>query len=91
MMMGNGKTVVENGERGFVKLVFDAKTDVLLGAQLMCERATDIIAELASACTNRLTSKQLSRVIRPHPTFCEAVTEAAEAAHNISIHTMPSK
>ena len=91
MMMGNGKTVVENGERGFVKLVFDAKTDVLLGAQLMCERATDIIAELASACTNRLTSRQLIRVIRPHPTFCEAVTEAAEAAHNISIHTMPTK
>lgn len=91
MMMGNGKTIIENGERGFIKLVFDADTDVLLGAQLMCERATDMIAELATACVSRLTAEQLTRVVRPHPTFCEAVTEAVEAAHGRSIHSAPAK
>ena len=90
-MMGNGKTIIENGERGFIKLVFDADTDVLLGAQLMCERATDMIAELATACVSRLTAEQLTRVVRPHPTFCEAVTEAVEAAHGRSIHSAPAK
>ncbi len=91
MMMGNGKTIIENGDRGFIKLVFDADTDVILGAQLMCERATDMIAELATACANRLTSAQLALVVRPHPTFCEAVTEAVEAAHGKSIHSAPAK
>ncbi len=91
MMMGNGKTIIENGERGFIKLVFDAETDVLLGAQLMCERATDMIAELATACVNRLTSAQLIRVMHPHPTFCEAIAEAAEASNGLSIHSAPVK
>jgi dihydrolipoamide dehydrogenase len=90
-MMGNGKTVIENGERGFIKLVFDAESDVLLGAQLMCQRATDLIAELATACVNHLTAAQLAQVIRPHPTFCEAVTEAVEAAHGKSIHSAPAR
>lgn len=86
MMMGNGKTVIENGERGFIKLLFDAQSDVLLGAQLMCERATDMIAELATALVNHLTAEDLMRVIRPHPTFCEAVTEAVEDSCGRSIH-----
>ncbi|HHW94471.1 MAG TPA: dihydrolipoyl dehydrogenase [Mogibacterium sp.] len=90
-MMGNGKTIIENGERGFIKLIFDAETDIILGAQLMCQRATDIIAELANACVNRMTSKQLINVMRPHPTFCEAVTEAVEAAHGMSIHSAPPR
>lgn len=91
MMMGNGKTIIENGDRSFIKLVFDADSDVLLGAQLMCERATDMIAELSTACVNRLTSRQLLRTIRPHPTFCEAVTEALEAVHGSSLHSLPLK
>ena len=91
MMMGNGKTIIENGDRSFIKLVFDADSDVLLGAQLMCERATDMIAELSTACVNRLTSRQLLRAIRPHPTFCEAVTEALEAVHGSSLHSLPLK
>lgn len=91
MMMGNGKTVIENGERGFIKLLFDAQSGVILGAQLMCERATDMIAELATAIVNRLTAEELIRVIRPHPTFCEAVTEAAEDAYGKSIHGVPTK
>ncbi len=86
MMMGNGKTVIENGERGFIKLIFDAKSDIILGAHLMCERATDMIEELALACVNRLTSAQIVRAMHPHPTFCEAIAEAAEAAHGMSIH-----
>lgn len=91
MMSGNGKTIIENGERGFIKLVFDAESEILLGAQLMCERATDMIAELATACANHLTAEQLTLTMRPHPTFCEAVTEAVESAHGRSIHSMPQK
>jgi len=79
-MSANGKTVIERQDRSFVKLVFDADSEILLGAQLMCSRASDIISELSSAVLNKLTICQLASVVRPHPTFSEAVSIAAEDA-----------
>ena len=77
----NGKSVIEGSERGFVKLLFRASDEVLLGAQLMCGRATDLIDFAALAVTNGLTRAQLLRTILPHPTFGELFTQAARAAH----------
>jgi len=57
----------------------------------MCSRATDIVAELATAIVNGLTCAQLAGVIRPHPTFCEGVTEAVEDVHAMAIHLAPKK
>ena len=91
VMSGNAKTIIEQQDRGFVKLVFDEKTEVLLGAQLMCARATDLISELTTAIATGLTRAQLAHTLRPHPTFCEGITEAAEGAIGQSIHTMPPK
>lgn len=91
LMTANGKTMITMGERGFIKLVFHGETEKLLGAQLMCERATDMIGELATAIRNGLTLGQLAAVIRPHPTFNEAVTEAVEAAQGRAIHVAPKK
>ena len=90
-MSGNAKTIIEQQDRGFVKLVFDEKTEVLLGAQLMCARATDLISELTTAIATGLTREQLAHTLRPHPTFCEGITEAAEGAIGQAIHTMPPK
>ena len=78
LMSANGKTVIAAGERGFIKIVADASTGVVLGAQLMCERATDMLSELTEAVVNGLTAQQLARVMRPHPTFDEAVSAAVE-------------
>ena len=91
IMFGNGKTVIEQADRGFMKVLFDKETDVILGAQLMCCRATDMISELATAIVNKLTSADLGKVIRPHPTFTEAVTEAVESAHGRAILLAPVK
>ena len=91
IMNGNAKTIIEQQERGFMKVVFDKETDVLLGAQLMCARATDLISELVTAVSLGLTREQLARTMRPHPTFCEGITEAVEGAGGHSIHTMPSR
>ena len=90
-MSGNGKTIIEQQERSFIKLIFDAKTEELLGAQLMCARASDIVSELSSAVGNKLTIQQLEAVIRPHPTFSEAVTEAVEDCEGRAIHMQPKK
>lgn len=84
-----GKSVIEQDERGFVKLVFDRRSGVLLGAQLMCGHATDLVAELVQAIDSRRTARELASVIRPHPTFSEAVTEAAADALGGAIHAMP--
>lgn len=73
----NGKSLLTGQERGFVKLVAD-ENNVLLGAQLMCARATDMVGELALAVAQKLTVDQVAALVRPHPTFEEAVGEAAE-------------
>ena len=84
MLGGNARTLIEGGKRGFVKLVFHRESRALLGAQLCCYRATDLISELALAVTLELTAEQLLRPVRPHPTFGEAISEAVEAAFPLS-------
>lgn len=91
IMSGNGKSIIENEDRGFIKLVFDAESEKLLGAQLMCGRATDMIGELATAVSAGLTKAQMAMALHPHPTFCEGITEAVHAADGHSIHTMPPR
>jgi len=91
VMNGNAKTLIEQQDRGFIKVVFDKETQSLIGAQLMCARATDLISELVTAVSLGLTREQLARTMRPHPTFCEGITEAVEAAAGHSIHTAPSR
>lgn len=90
-MTGLGKSLIESRERSFAKLVFDAETEALLGAQLMCARATDLVGELAAAIVSKLTAKQLRSVIRPHPSFTEGITEAAEDADGMAVHIAPRR
>lgn len=91
VMSGNGKSIIENEDRGFIKLVFDAQTEKLIGAQLMCGRATDMIGELVTAVSSGLTKAQMAMALHPHPTFCEGITEAVHAADGHSIHTLPPR
>lgn len=91
IMTANCRTMIADGERGFVKLIFDAATDVLLGAQIMCERATDMVNEMTVAIANGLTKDHLLRAIRPHPTFAESVTEALDSVEGMAIHMAPAR
>ena len=72
----NSRSVISLEERGFVKLVAEKETGILLGAQLMCANASDIIGELAVAIANRLTAKQCLKAVRPHPSYEETVGAA---------------
>lgn len=74
----NGKCLIEGTESGYVKLVTDQETGRLLGAQLVCPRATDMVGELALAIQQGLTATNLATVIHPHPTFSEMLLGAAE-------------
>lgn len=90
-MAANGKTVIEGQDRGFIKLVVDADTDKVLGAQMFCQRATDMIGELALAIANGLTRADIAKVIHPHPTFCEAILEVAEDVVGEAVHVAPRR
>ena len=88
-MSGNAKSIIEDEDRGFIKLVFDSETEVILGAQMMCGRATDLISEMSTAIVDKLTLADLGSVIRPHPTFIEGISEALDDTHGKAIHIAP--
>ncbi|MDR2447076.1 MAG: NAD(P)/FAD-dependent oxidoreductase [Treponema sp.] len=76
---GNGRAVIENQERGFVKLVFHAETKALIGAQIMCNHATDIIAWAVQCINAGITAAQIRNTVFAHPTYAETIAQAAEA------------
>ena len=75
-MSANGKSVLTGQERGFIKLVASKESGRLLGAQMMCARASDLISFFTEALTAGLTIGQLQKAIFPHPTFSEGIGEA---------------
>lgn len=75
-MNANGKTILSGQERGFIKIVIRKDSHQILGAQMMCARATDMISQFSSAIVNQLTLEDLKRVVFPHPTFSEGIGEA---------------
>ena len=78
-LRSNARTLISGTDRSFIKILADANTHRIIGAQLMCERASDIADEIALAINNDLTIGDLCTTARPHPSFCEAITDVAEA------------
>ena len=76
-MSANGKTVIAGLDRGFVKLVARADDHRLIGAHLLCGRASDLIGELSVAIGRGMTLEEVANIIHPHPSFAEAIMEAA--------------
>ena len=82
----SGKATAAGNTDGFVKVVVDAKTDLILGAHLCGDNVTEMISELVAAREQGITARQLASAIHPHPTMSEGVMEALEAAHGEAIH-----
>ncbi len=89
IMSANGKSLITKEERGFIKVVAEAGTEKILGAQMMCARATDMIGEFTTAMVNGLTVPDMLLSIRSHPTYSEGIGEALEDVHGMSLHTVP--
>lgn len=77
-MSGNGKSIITREQNGFIHLIFEEYSGTLVGAQIMCPRATDMISEMATAIANGLTAEQLRLAMRAHPTYSEGITAAIE-------------
>lgn len=91
IMTANGKSLITKEERGFIKVVADTASHRILGAQMMCARATDMIEEFTTAIVNGLTVEDMLRAIRPHPTYNEGIGEALEDVFGESLHTVPRR
>ena len=76
VMSANGKTVLSGQERGFIKVVYEKETRRILGAVMMCARASDMISEFVQAIANGLTVRDMQKAVYPHPTFSEGIGEA---------------
>ena len=76
-MSANGKTLIEGLGRGFIKLVARADDHKIIGAHMLCGRASDLIGELSVAIGCGMTLEEVGNIIHPHPSFTEAIMEAA--------------
>jgi dihydrolipoamide dehydrogenase len=86
-----GKALAMGEDYGFVQLVIDAKTDKVLGAQVMGPHASDLVHEVAVAIKMGATAEDIASTIHAHPSLPEAIMEAAEASHGKAIHVAPPK
>lgn len=77
IMSLNGKSVLSQQERGFIKIIAERGSGYIIGARLMCARATDMISMLQLAISRHVTVEELASLVLPHPTFSEGIAEAA--------------
>ncbi|MBE6631964.1 MAG: dihydrolipoyl dehydrogenase, partial [Ruminococcaceae bacterium] len=89
--VGNGKSLVVNETRGFVKVVADKKTHEILGLRLFCAHATDMIGEGIAAIKLESTLEELGDAIHPHPTVNEMIMEAVHDALGHCAHKVYKK
>lgn len=85
--MGNGRAKANFAADGFVKILADAKTDRILGAHIIGPAAGDLIHEICVAMEFGAAAEDLARTCHAHPTYSEAVREAALACGDGPIHS----
>jgi dihydrolipoamide dehydrogenase len=84
--LASGRALAAGEPEGFVKLVFDAEHGELLGAHLIGAQVTELIAELVMAKKLEATEEEILHAMHPHPTFSEAIMEAAGQGLGESVH-----
>ena len=85
--MANSRAKAIDDSEGFVKILADKKTDKVLGAHLIGPHAGELIAEIGIAMEFGASSEDIARTCHAHPTFSEAVKEAALSVDKRAIHS----
>ena len=85
--MANSRAKAIDDTDGFVKILADEKTDKVLGAHLIGPHAGELIAEIGIAMEFGASSEDIARTCHAHPTFSEAVKEAALSVDKRAIHS----
>lgn len=82
----SGKARILGETDGFVKVVAEKKYDEVLGVHIIGPHATELLAECVVAMALETTADEFGRIIHAHPTVSEAIMEAAEGVHDLTIH-----
>ena len=82
----SGKASAAGAKEGFVKVIVDAKYGEILGAHMIGENVTEMIAEIVAARKLESTGREIIDTVHPHPTLSEAVMEAMAAAYGEVVH-----
>jgi dihydrolipoamide dehydrogenase len=90
-LAASGRARTMNETDGIIKLVGDAKTDLLLGMHIVAPQAESLIGEGVIALEMGATLEDIGLSIHPHPTLTEGIMDAAEAAHGKAIHVINPK
>ena len=85
--MANSRAKAINDTEGFVKLIADEKTDKVLGVHIIGSHAGEMIAEIAIAMEFSASAEDIARTCHAHPTFSEAIKEAALSVDKRQIHS----
>jgi dihydrolipoamide dehydrogenase len=83
-----GRAMLAGETEGFVKIVADKESELVLGVHIIGPEASDLISEAALAVEMGATLEDVGFTIHPHPTLPEAIMEAAEAAKGKAIHIL---
>ena len=84
----NGRAIAAGATDGYVKVIADAKTDRILGAQILGHNAGELISEIVTHMEYGGSAEDLARTIHAHPTMSEAVKEAGLAVSKRALHAM---
>ena len=84
----NGRAIAADTTDGYVKIIADAKTDKILGAQILGHGAGELISEVVTHMEYGGSAEDLGRTIHAHPTMSEAIKEAGLAVSKSAIHGM---
>jgi dihydrolipoamide dehydrogenase len=84
----NGRAIAADLTDGFVKIIADAKTDKILGAQILGANAGELISEVVTHMEYGGSAEDLGRTIHAHPTMSEAIKEAGLAVSKSAIHAL---
>ena len=85
-LSANSRAIASNDTQGFVRLVVEEKSRLVVGAQIVGQSASEIITIITLAIETGLTSEDLALTIFPHPSVSEAIMDNAELAMGYPIH-----
>ena len=82
----SGKARILGETDGFIKIISEKKYDEVLGVHIIGPHATELLAEACVGMALETTADELGKIIHAHPTVSEAMMEAAEGVHGLTIH-----
>jgi dihydrolipoamide dehydrogenase len=86
-----GRAMAGGHTDGYIEVVTDAKTDVILGVQMVGAEVSELIGQGVVAVELGLTARAVGGAVFAHPTLSESFMEAAKAVHGEAIHVAPGK